>query len=347
MSRSPAIARACHAVALPAEPAEWVHLVPAGRFSGRDGRGPYVLRDAAAVIAASIAAAPDGELQIDYDHATDLAAPNGHPARAAAWIKELQARSDGIWGRVEWTPPGAQAVRHREYRFLSPVFRHHPETGEISLLERAALTNNPNLRQLTALHASTGVTMDLEALLTQLRAALGLPAEAGADQIIAGVKALGDKATAAEKVDDEIATAAGLAKGAKPDDVVRAIQAAIAGKVDPAKWVPIEQVTALQTRLTALEKSTAEEKAAAAVDGAIADGRLLPAMRDWGLQLHASNPAAFADYVAKMPVIVGGTVTTKSALNAAGLDPEEARMASLLGVDAEAFKKAKGSEGGR
>jgi phage I-like protein len=33
---------------------EWVHLVPAGRFSGVDGRGPYTLADPAAVIAASL-----------------------------------------------------------------------------------------------------------------------------------------------------------------------------------------------------------------------------------------------------------------------------------------------------
>lgn len=341
MSRYPAIARACHAVALPAEPAEWVHLVPAGRFKGHDGRGPYVLSDAAAVIKASLAAAAGGRLPIDYDHALDLAAPQGQPAPAAAWILDLQARADGVWGRVEWTPAGGQAVRDREYGFLSPVFRHHAETGVISLIERAALTNNPNLRQLTALH-STGVPMDVEALLTQLRAALGLPAEAGTDEIVAGVKALGDKATAAEKVDDEIATAAGLAKGAVRGDVVKAIQAAVAKAVDPARFVPIEQVTVLQTRLTALEKATAEEKALAAVDGAIADGKLLPALRAWGLSLHAKDPAAFADYVGKAPVIVGGTVTIKPALNAAGLDPDEARMAALLGVDHEAFKKAKG-----
>lgn len=341
MSRSVIIARACHAVALPAEPAEWVHLLPAGRFSGHDGRGPYALRDAAAVVAASVAASAHGKMPIDYDHATDLAAPNGGRAPAAAWIVELQARDDGIWGRVEWTPAGAQAVRDGEYRFLSPVFMHG-QSGEISRLERAALTNNPNLRQLTALH-STGVLMDVEALLTQLRAALGLPAEADADQIIAGVKALGDKATAAEKVDDEIATAAGLTKGAKRADVVTAIQAAVAKAVDPARYVPIEQVAALQSRLTALETATAAEKATAAVDAAIAAGKLIPAMRDWGLALHAKDAAAFAAYVAAAPAIVvaGGTITGKPALNAAGLDPDEARMASLLGVDHEAFKKAK------
>src|SRR3546814_18307145 len=81
---------------------------------------------------------------MDYDHATDLAAPEGRPAPAAGWIEALEDRSDGIWGRVTWTPHGAQALKNREYRFLSPVFTHL-EDGRVIRLLRASSTTNPNL----------------------------------------------------------------------------------------------------------------------------------------------------------------------------------------------------------
>ncbi len=64
------------AAILPAgETPEWIELIPAGEFAGRDGRGPYRLTDAAAVIEASQALRMDAGLPIDYDHATDFAAP--------------------------------------------------------------------------------------------------------------------------------------------------------------------------------------------------------------------------------------------------------------------------------
>ena len=77
---------------------EWVHLIPAGTFSGADGRGPYTLHNPEAVITASIAA---GKLPIDENHAIDLAAPKGGPSPARGWIVELQSRTDGLWGKVE------------------------------------------------------------------------------------------------------------------------------------------------------------------------------------------------------------------------------------------------------
>ncbi|MCX8017648.1 MAG: phage protease, partial [Rhodocyclaceae bacterium] len=61
MDQATATLRATHTIALelPADAAgdgqplapEWVQLIPAGEFTGRDGRGPYTL-DAAAVLAA-------------------------------------------------------------------------------------------------------------------------------------------------------------------------------------------------------------------------------------------------------------------------------------------------------
>jgi hypothetical protein len=103
---------------------EWIELIPAGEFEGRDGRGPYRLDDPSEVIAATRSLRMEAGLPIDYDHATDLAAPEGRPAPAAGWIREFSARQGALWGRVEWTGPGAEAVATHEYRYISPVFEY-------------------------------------------------------------------------------------------------------------------------------------------------------------------------------------------------------------------------------
>ncbi len=101
--------------AAPDGPPEWIKLTPLGKVQGRDGRGPYDFGDAAraaAVVAASNAYAGTVDPLIDYDHAFDLAAARGlGNAPAAGWIKELQARADGIYARVDGPPPARPSSR--------------------------------------------------------------------------------------------------------------------------------------------------------------------------------------------------------------------------------------------
>ncbi|MFN3676796.1 MAG: phage protease [Sphingomonas pseudosanguinis] len=145
---SPTIA-ICSAQALPATSIpEWVHLLPAGQVRTVDGRGPYTVSDMTALCAASMAG---GKLALDENHATDLAAPKGLSAPARGWIVALQARRDGIWGKVEWTPEGRKLVPG--YRGISPVIRHDKQSGRIDAILRASLTNTPNLSGLVTLHS--------------------------------------------------------------------------------------------------------------------------------------------------------------------------------------------------
>lgn len=131
---------------------EWVQLIPAGAFKGIDGRGPYHVANAQAVIAASMARA-QGKLPIDENHGTQRAAKLGIGAPARGWIVEMAAREDGIWGRVEWTEAGRALVADGAYRGISPVFEHTASGGVVRVLS-AALTNDPNLSQLATLHDS-------------------------------------------------------------------------------------------------------------------------------------------------------------------------------------------------
>jgi phage I-like protein len=187
---------------------EWIELLPAGDFAGRDGRGPFRLSNPAAVVTATVGLRMDAGLPIDYDHATDFAAPSGRPAPAAGWIRAIEVRDGALWGRVEWTSHGRSAVVTREYRYISPVFEYSHD-GEVQRLLRAALTNNPNL-YLTAIsaraargecvfpkvsaHQHAGAARDralrvgaVDGLESQLREILGLDNEANPAEIVTEV----------------------------------------------------------------------------------------------------------------------------------------------------------------
>jgi hypothetical protein len=121
---------------------EWILVIPAGHFSGRDGRGPYTLDDPAKLLETTAASDMTAGLPLDFDHATDF----GGPAPAAGWMRQFEIRDGAICARIEWTAKGRQAIASKEYRYVSPVFSFDEETGEILSLVRAGLTNAPNLR---------------------------------------------------------------------------------------------------------------------------------------------------------------------------------------------------------
>jgi hypothetical protein len=134
----------------------WIDLIPAGVFSGRDGRGPYRNTNPNKVIAATLAQGLTAGLPIDFDHAIDLGAPQGLPAPAAGWIRNFRIVRGVIQGFVQWTNEGAKAVASKAYRYISPVFEFDPD-GNVMFILRAAVTNNPNLN-LTAISSRQGVT---------------------------------------------------------------------------------------------------------------------------------------------------------------------------------------------
>lgn len=144
------------ALAADAATGAWMLLVPAGRFEARDGR-KFVSgsqSEMQAIIARTRQYHGTTDIVVDYDHQSVFGAKDGvgGTAKAAGWIKQLDVRSDGIWGRVEWTPAALEAIRAGEYRYLSPVIPHRKD-GRIIIILNAALTNTPAL-DLTAAAAS-------------------------------------------------------------------------------------------------------------------------------------------------------------------------------------------------
>jgi phage I-like protein len=293
---------------------QWVHLIPAGTFSGRDGRGPFKLTNADTVIAASRQHAGKRLMPIDYDHAIDLAAPEGMPAPAAGWIKGLQSRADGIWGLVDWTPRAAQQLEQREYRYLSPVFDKASD-GAIRVLLRASLTNNPNLDQLTALMSMETNAMDR---LPELRTALGLPDDATIDDILAKIRELSTSQHSAETP-------------------------------DPSKYVPIGDFERTVSEVNKLNRGISLQAANSYVADKIERGQLLPWLKDWGITLCSTNKPAFDEFVSKTKGALQGLLTPSIARSVppdfsdrqVALSDSETTISSQMGLSAEDFAKTK------
>ena len=226
-------------------------------------------------------------LPIDYDHATDFGAPEGRPAPAAGWIRELEVRGGAVWGRVEWTTRAASSIVAREYRYVSPVFQFDPKDGVVTRLLRAGLTNNPNLH-LTAIAAShtaaaNNETKDehMEFPSQELRELLSLESDATVADVVAKVREL---------------RAAGDAASS---------QSTSTHAHDPAHYVAIAEFERALTELNALKADRARERAAHTVEEAIRAGKIVPAQREWAIAYCAADTRGFQAFAAKQPSILG------------------------------------------
>ncbi len=328
-------------------PAREIQLFPIGRIDGRDGRGPWVLADEAharEVVAATQAYHQPQQMMGDYDHQLpfNTGPGKGGRAEAAGWIdvSTLTVKPDGIWAAVDWTAEAAEKLKARLYRYVSPYFGSDKETGRVTRIFNFGLVNQPNIRELAAAASASlqpGNAVSMKTLLT----ALGLKDDATEAEACAAIDTLKLSAASAEHL-SAAGAALGLKAEATGEEVVAAATAAVAGKADMAKFVPIETHQAATTQLKVIN----EERAAAAVDKAIEAGKLAPANRDWGLNQFLQDETAFAAFVQGQPVILDpkarplGKVETGKTV----LSDEDRAACAALGVSEEDFLKTRESE---
>ena len=306
---------------------EWVELLPAGpEVEGRDGRR-WRLDDAAALARMSLDGSAD--LPIDYEHATAIKAPQGEPAPAAGWIKELEVRQGALWGRVEWTDRGRAVVEAREYRYLSPVFLHTKGTSpRIVRLLSAGLTNSPNLR-LTALNQEGVDDMKIpKAILT----ALDLAEDATEEQAV----------TAVNTIKTERETARNQAKEKAENPSLE-------------KFVPRADHDTALARATNAETALAEERRKARdaeieteITAALEAGKITPATADYHrAQCKAEGGLErFKEYVKAAPEVAGDSGLEgkqPGGGEAKALNADETRIAAMFGNTAEDLKKYGGT----
>lgn len=242
---------------LPSQAPEWVHLFPTGPITGRDGRA-WTLDDPDALIAAFKARRVD--LPVDFEHQSENAdARQSGPVPAAGWIKELQMRANGLWGRVDWTTQARDLIQSRAYRYLSPAFLHTPD-AKIRQLKGAGLVHYPNLH-LTAL-ASQETKMERTPLAARLSALLNLP----------------------ETTSDE--------------DIIAAFQAALSAEPDPEKYVPITAMQSALADRNLQSANMSEYQVEAKVAQALRNGHITPGMKDWASALCRQSAASFDQFIA-------------------------------------------------
>jgi phage I-like protein len=137
---------------------EWVQLSPYGDFPHAQGLQRVSFESARAM---------ESRFKSLADRAARLFAGVpmfiGHPdvpqfatqftdRKAYGWIMALEARPDGLYGKIKWSCAGVELLQNGHYKFLSPYWEAKQiaeENGraiyEPVALISAGLTNEPNL----------------------------------------------------------------------------------------------------------------------------------------------------------------------------------------------------------
>jgi len=278
------------------------------------------------------------DLVIDYEHQS----LKGDRAPAAGWIKHLEARADGLWARVEWTPQAREYLSRREYRYFSPVLRLNPETRKPTVLMQVGLTNVPAIKHLPPLVAKCGGKRlaaggmmmggreEKAKMMEKVKCLVGLNPEAE-DGVV------WDKVL---EVFKDLATALKLPGDASASQVKGAVEALKAG---------VQHLGEIQEEFQVLKSRLAEEHAAQAVTEALKAGKISPAQKGWAQEYFRQDPEGFRTYVAKAPKLVPTGEEFKligqDRQDGGNLLPEELAICRSLNLPPEEYLKAKAQTG--
>lgn len=142
-------------------PTSWVHALPGGTYK-HPIYGEMIFDEPKITnLASSVTNQVRGiDPDVDYDHKKDPAMGN----KAAGWIKTAEVRpsADGskkdLYLLVEWTKPGAEKIRNKEYRYFSSEFADEWEDAHgkkhRDVLLGGGLTNRPYMKNLLPLNLS-------------------------------------------------------------------------------------------------------------------------------------------------------------------------------------------------
>lgn len=309
------------------ETPEWLEIIPAGIFTGRDGRRFKNINPNQAI---NNMIERDVDIPLDIEHATEVRAPQGQSAPAQSWIdakpENFEIRDGAVWGRVNWNSAGLNLIQQDEYRYYSPAFYVDPNNQvDIIGVKSIGFTNTPNL-SLTALNNEENPDMDL----SQLAALLGLNSEASLDVIIGAVNTL--------KNEKQVAL-----NSAKTPDAT--------------KFIPKETYDLALNRAETAEQKLADDATEqktvavnAAVDAAVTAGKIAPANKDFYVTSCNAEGGleAFNKFVETAPVIAPTGSTVDASKPPAGgtvsLNAEERVVATQLGLTDEEFIESKGDQ---
>lgn len=283
------------------------------------------------------------DLVVDYEHQS----LKGVEAPAAGWVKELKLEDGQIKAVVEWTPRGAEYLKNKEYRYLSPVVNVRKVDSKATGLHSLALTNTPAIEGMAPIVNSENYSnveggekhMDMK----KLAALLGLGEDATEEQIMEALKTCIDenKALKEEKqppteenvvANKAVCELLGLKAGAPAAEV--------SAKIMELKGGVIEGINVVE-ELKALKAQNANRDAEEAVTLALKAGKITPAQKEWAKNYVLSDPKGFGTFVEKAPQVVpmGAIVLEEMALKDDAVDEATLLVCKQLGISSEDIEK--------
>jgi phage I-like protein len=296
-----------------------VHLLPPGPFRATDGRprevAAWLLDEKIAAQVVARATARKNDILVDYEHQSLHAEWNGQPAPAAGWFRDLEWRDTGLYAvRVRWTDRATAMIAAREYRYISAVFEYLPDTGEVIAIVSVALTNTPALDGLDALAAARRkIHHEENASMPDDTKLAALTAEC--DRLKTELAVLTAERDALKNKTQELAAGRGAA---------------------------LTQLAAAEASISAAALAAEKTRHAELLTAALADGRLVPALKPWA---EKQTAAALAEYLdASTPSAILNRQATDAPSGRVALTAEEAAMAEKMGVSHDDFLNARGEK---
>ncbi|MDR2664512.1 MAG: phage protease [Puniceicoccales bacterium] len=135
---------------------EWLKLVDYGEYAHRlgvqvvDREGAVAMADRFHSLWARLARRFRGvPVYVGHPDDSEFRGQVGHSdTRAYGWVQRLDARENGLWIRVRWSPAGRQLLEGAHYKFLSPRWEMERRDGDRlhpRVLLSVGLTNSPNM----------------------------------------------------------------------------------------------------------------------------------------------------------------------------------------------------------
>lgn len=129
----------------------WVHALPLGTYKHPVYGTIDITADRIKNFADGVKAKVRGiDPSINYNH--------NNVDVAAGWVKDAEARTDGLWLFVEWVKDAAQAIKDKKWRYFSSEFEDEwtDSTGKKhkDVILGGALTNRPFMKNLVPVNLS-------------------------------------------------------------------------------------------------------------------------------------------------------------------------------------------------
>lgn len=285
-----------------------IQLLPYGKFRATDGRPTDVeawyVTDTNGADVVALANNQRNPLPIDYEHQIIHSLKNGKEAPSAGWMEYFYFTPQGIFADVRWTDKAADYIKNGEYRYISAVFAYDTD-GYVRKIFHAALTNTPALDGMEEAMVAVSVNLLQEdnpmdkKLLAALCALFALKADSSEADITEKVTAL-----SAAKGNSPVDVLDVYAKLAEKEQSVAALSTQV-GNPDPSKFVPVDQVVALQADFNALKTSVEADKKEALITAALSQGKLAPALKDWARSLSVEALSAYLEKAPAMAALSG------------------------------------------